>query len=246
MTGALPPSQLVRYLFVSVQCFLELKTFSCQPLLNDHKDPLVGHSQYVDFPSGPNASLADLPRQLVYYRLPDFSRFSISPKGHPNTLCIMGSADNISGNGGIGTSTFITRRQDAVEFTTEATLSFQPDLSTSAVENEEAGITLFLQRAQHFDLGIVVLPDVSGSLKKFIRLRTFSANSSADGMTDAYSRPGIFPLADDASTLRLRVQAIDAYTYVFSYVDQAKPRNRTIVGYGAAREVSGGFTGVRS
>jgi beta-xylosidase len=156
----------------------------------------------------------------------------------------MGSAENISGNGGIGTSTFVSRRQDAVEFTAEVTLEFYPDLSNSVVEDEEAGMTLFIQRQQHFDLGVVVQQDSTGLLKKFIRLRTFSANSSADGMTNAYSQPGILALGDDANRLRMRVQAVNTSTYTFSYVDLAKPGDRITVGYGAAKEVSGGFTGV--
>ena len=156
----------------------------------------------------------------------------------------MGSAENITGNGGIGSSTFIARRQDALEFTADATLNFDPDLSNQGVEDEEAGMTLFLQRQQHFDLGVVVQRDATGSLKTFVRLRTFSANSSADGMSDAYSQPGVLPLADGLNRLSLRVQAVNASTYAFSYSNVANPEEWTIVGYGAAREVSGGFTGV--
>ncbi|KAI0658703.1 glycosyl hydrolase [Cubamyces menziesii] len=225
MTGPLPDSQW--------------------PTPSDLKDPLVGHAQHVVFPSGPHPSLSDIPRQFVYYRLPDFSRFAVSPPGHPNTLRIMGSAENITGNGGIGTSTFIARRQDAVEFTAEATLEFAPKLTDPTVEEEEAGMTLFIQRTQHFDLGVVALRDSdSGELKKFIRLRTFSANSSADGMSDGYSRPGIMLLPSNVDKLRLRVQAVNASIYAFSYLTSEMTSSKwTIVGYGAAREVSGGFTG---
>jgi hypothetical protein len=157
----------------------------------------------------------------------------------------MGSAEDITGNGGIGTSTFIARRQDAVEFTAEATLQFAPNLSDSAIEGEEAGMTLFIQRNQHFDLGVVALRDsAAGQLEKFIRLRTFSANSSADGMSDAYSQPGILLIPKNVENLRLRVQAVNASTYAFSYLDSSSVIEWKTVGYGAAREVSGGFTGV--
>lgn len=161
----------------------------------------------------------------------------------------MGSAENITGNGFIGSSSFISRRQDAVEFTAEVTLKFAPNLSNPEVKEEEAGITLFIQRLQHFDLGVVVLSDTSGHgvLKKFIRLRVFSANSSADGMTDPLSQPRIFPLSDAVQNLRLRVQAVNASTYVFSYSDSTNSKQSNawkIIGYGAASEVSGGFTGV--
>ena len=220
-----------------------------QPTDTDSEDPLVHHSQHITFPVGPDAPLTSLPRQLVYYRFPDFSRFTVAPAGHPQTLSIIGSAENITGNGFIGSSTFISRRQDAVEFTAEVTLEFAPDLTLSSVEEEEAGMTLFIQRTQHFDLGVVVLPSTSqGSrLRKFIRLRVFSATSSADGMSDPLSRPGIVPLADTIDKLRLRVQAVNASTYAFSYADldrDGQPILWENVGYGAASEVSGGFTGV--
>ncbi|KAL5521360.1 hypothetical protein ACEPAG_9285 [Sanghuangporus baumii] len=229
MTGPLPPPQY--------------------PTSFDLRDPIVGHSQHIVFPSGRNASLSDLPRQLVYYRLPDFSHFTISPECHPNTLEIRGSAENITGNGGLGTSSFIMRRQDALEFTAESTLEFALNLNDLTAEDEDAGMTLFIQRMQHFDLGVVVQRNSSDSnspLQKFIRLRTFSANSSMDGMTDAYSQPGISPLADNVERLRLRVQAVNASIYAFSYIelDQISgPKDWKVVGYGAAREVSGGFTG---
>lgn len=111
---------------------------------NDTTDPLVDHSQHITFPAGPNAPLSSLPRQLIYYRLPDLSRFTVAPPGHPHTLRILGSAENITGNGFIGTSSFITRRQDSLEFTAEVTLEFAPDLSHLSVEEEEAGMTLFI------------------------------------------------------------------------------------------------------
>lgn len=160
----------------------------------------------------------------------------------------MGAAENITGNGGLGTSTFISRRQDAVEFTAEVNLEFAPDLDDPKVENEEAGATLFIQRPQHFDLGIIVRRDATtDALQKFIQLRTISATSSPDGSSSTYSKPGILPLADDVTSLRLRVQAINASTYAFSYTETKKGKvgnHWTVVGYGAAREVSGGFTGV--
>ena len=164
----------------------------------------------------------------------------------------MGSAENITGNGGTGTSTFISRRQDAVEFTAESTLEFAPDLSDDGVEGEEAGMTLFIQRTQHFDLGVHVERSSSGSsgLRKVMRLRTIDANASADGSSDVYSQPGTLPLDDDVDKLRLRVQAVNASTYSFSFATLGegkaeKESEWTVVGYGAAREVSGGFTGVR-
>jgi len=205
----------------------------------DTIDPLVGHSQTVTF--APNSTP---PRQLVYYRFPDFSFFTVSPDGHPNTLRIMGSAENITGDEFAGTSSFIMRRQDVLEFTATSRLQFDPE-----VENEEAGMSLFIQRNQHFDLSVVRLSvsNTTGSkLGNFVRLRTIDANSSSDGLHDTLSTPAVLgPLKDGAVDILLKVQAVNASTYTFSYSTSQKngaPEWIT-VGTGAASEVSGGFTG---
>lgn len=147
----------------------------------------------------------------------------------------MGSAENITGAAGFaGTSTFIMRRQDHVEFTASVTLDFNP-----SVDGEEAGITLFIQRKQHFDLGVVVL---NGG-KRYIRLRTITANSTDEGQQDPISRPNIIPLNDRLDPVRLMVDAVNASTYLFSYSTNSG-RTWHPVGSGSARQVSGGFTGV--
>jgi len=221
MTGPLPPKQ-------------DPTTFP------DAIDPLVSHPQTVTF--SPNTTP---PRQLVYYRFPDFSSFTVSPDGHPNTLRIMGSAENITGDGFAETSSFIMRRQDALEFSATSRLQFDPQ-----VENEEAGMSLFIQRDQHFDLSIVRLslsnaPSKS-KLGNFIRLRAIDANSSPDGLHDTLSTPAVLgPLKEGSVDMLLKVQAVNASTYSFSYSDSQKngAPEWVTVGTGAASEVSGGFTG---
>lgn len=188
----------------------------------------------------------------------------MSPPERIGTLRIIGSAENITGStgGGLGTSTFVSRRQDALLFTTEVGLEFAPNLNPSdaGTEGEEAGLTVFLQRNMHFDLGIIVSP-TNNSLRsglpgkhksrKFIQLRTITVNSSEDGLEDTYSQPGFVPLPDGVDSVRLRVQAVNESTFVFSYAEisteefrKGKVPEWNVVGYGEAREISGGFTGV--
>ena len=141
----------------------------------DPSDPLVGHAQTATFAPG-----TSLPRQFIYFRYPDFSKFTVSPPHHPNTLRIMGSAENITGvDGGLGTSTFVARRQDAVEFTSTVGLEFAPD-----EDGEEAGMTLFIQRLQHFDLGVVAIKDGNAGTRRYVRLKTITANSTDGGASD--------------------------------------------------------------
>lgn len=160
----------------------------------------------------------------------------------------MGSAQNISGTFGEGTSSFVARRQDALEFSATVDLDFDPRF-----EGEEAGMSLFLQRNQHFDLGVIALATrTSRSLpgkgfEKFIQLRTTTSLSTPDGLSDPLSKPGMILLEDKgANQFQMKIQAVNASTYVFSFaeVEKGKPGQWRVVGYGDSSEVSGGFTGV--
>lgn len=142
--------------------------------------------------------------------------------------------------------TFVARRQDHVLFSAESTIEFDPK-----VEGEEGGMSVFLNRAQHFDFGIVGLTnkEAKNSIQKFIRLLTITPFSSNSGASDIYSKPGILSLPDTAALIRLRVEATSRSDFTFSFrvLDERKPANSTwtTVGFGNATEVSGGFTGVR-
>ncbi|KAI5115209.1 hypothetical protein M0805_002778 [Coniferiporia weirii] len=155
--------------------------FHSKPTISSTSGPLVGHIQKIDFLPG-----VLLPRQLFYYRYPDFSRFEVSSPGHEGTLSILGSAVNITGGGGDETSTFIAWRQDALEFTVSATLVFAPDLQNADVEGEEVGLTLFIHRVQHFDLRVVALSDAgSGTV-----VGCGAARDMSGGFTE--SRAGMY------------------------------------------------------
>ncbi|EPQ55149.1 hypothetical protein GLOTRDRAFT_76437 [Gloeophyllum trabeum ATCC 11539] len=203
-----------------------------RPLAHPDGGVLVGHDQTITF--SPNRSL---PRQLVYLRLPNPSAYILAPPSNPHSLCLIGSAANLTGPDGIsGTSTFIGRRQEHVEFTTDVDLQFSP-----GQDGEEAGITVFLQQLQHFDLGVVAL---NGT--RYMRVKTTTHNSTDGDMADPLSRPGMVELPGNVGhDLKLRVQAVNASTYVFSYAEsgQGAGEGWNVVGYGDASEVSGGFTG---
>lgn len=104
---------------------------------------------------------------------------------------------------------------------------------------EEAGITVFLNPALHFDLGVVSLEQGT----RHIRLRTFTVNSTI-GDSDPISAPGMFQLPNLKDKLSLRVQAVNASIYEFSYATFGHGGGWNTIGYGAARQISGGFTGV--
>jgi beta-xylosidase len=226
-----------------------------QPLDPSDGGNLVGHSQTVIF--GPGTSL---PRQFVYYHFPDESAYNISPPGHGNTLALKGAAVNLTepawvpGDDTQQTApfTFVPRRQDHVLFTAESTVQFAPNS-----EGEEAGMSVFLNRAQHFDFGVVGLNNGRGKLRRYVRLLTVTLNSTNAGAEDPVSKPGMvmLPSTFPANTpIRLRVKAESSSTYSFSFgimgdahISSSGSGNTTewtTVGFGDATQVSGGFTGV--
>jgi len=174
----------------------------------------------------------------------------ISPTGHTNTLSLRGSAANLtqptySADDPEAQSdvTFVGRRQDHVLFAAEATIDFTPQTN-----GEEAGLSIFLTRAQHFDFGVVGLSNGSSVVERYIRLLTVTSRSTNAGATDPISKPGILLLPDSTTPLRLRVEAISRSNFTFSYQSigtGTDSGNATwvIVGSGDATEVSGGFTG---
>lgn len=176
---------------------------------------------------------SEVPFEFIFWRLPNVSAYEVSPRGHPYTLLLHGSTQNLTGDTLTGTSTFLARRQQHVLFTSTVDLEFVP-----GVVGEEAGISIYLNQAQHFDLGIVALEPSS----RYIRLRTFTPNSTS-GDSDPISSPGMFKLPNLDDKLTLKVQAVNASTYKFSYATESKGKWQT-VGYGNANEVSGGYTGV--
>lgn len=202
----------------------------------------------------PNSTL---PNHFVYNRFPDPSAYIISPPGHPNSLALTPSVLNLTSlDARLATTpqTFVGRRQEHVEFTFEVTLKFN-----STQDQAEAGVTVFLNQAQHFDLGIVQLSPQSAAeagltsgntpvngttTSSYIRLRTITAESTNAGATDPWSSPAIFALnSTTGSGLRLQIEAVNHTTYAFRFADGNEGVNWKTVGWGNSSQVSGGFTG---
>lgn len=196
-----------------------------------------------------------LPKHFVHNRMPDPSAYTISPEGHPNTLELIPSELNLTaldGRSAATPQTFVGRRQEHIEFVMEVTLDFDPKQ-----DQEEAGVTVFLNQGQHFDLGVVALTpesaaeagfsdahmnEANGLLSRYVRLRTISANSTDLGSKDTISKPKILslPSYDEASHVQLQIQAVNRSWYVFNYKTTGSWET---VGWGISSEVSGGFVG---
>lgn len=209
--------------------------------------PFITEGDDIDFAPG-----SSLPAHFTYWRYPIPESFAISPPGHPNTLRLTPSVLNLTAlNGnyaGPTGQTFVGRRQQDTLFTYSVNLDFSP-----TVEEEEAGVTVFLTQNHHLDMGVVLLPassataafpgtnktepsDPSG-LIPHIRFRGISYIPVPD--------PVIVPLptAWVGADLRLEIKAANITHYSFAVGPaNAWSEMKTIL-YASNDAVSWGFTG---
>lgn len=208
--------------------------------------PVITEGDDLDFAPG---SL--LPAHFTYWRFPIPESFAVSPPGHPNTMRLKPSVLNLTAlNGnyaGPTGQTFVGRRQQDTLFTYSVNLDFSP-----SIQEEEAGVTVFLTQNHHLDMGVVMLPansstaafpgtnrttTTSTQLIPHIRFRGISYIPVPD--------PIIVPLPAGwaNSTLRLEIKASNMTHYAFSVGPaNALSKKQTIL-YASNQAVSWGFTG---
>ncbi|KAI1880452.1 hypothetical protein JX265_002073 [Neoarthrinium moseri] len=200
--------------------------------------PFWDDADVVDFAPG-----SSIPKNFVFWRPPKSNLFAISPPDRPNTLQINPSRTNLSTDAsfdpaidGLG---FVARKQTSSLFKFSVDLDFSP-----TVENEEAGISVFLTEVQHIDLGIILLSNASGSLELSLRFRVEASGKPNTTVPEE----SIILIPDDWSVgaIRLSVYTCDDGTYVFSASSTSDEDDSKVLGSASAAIVSGGsgpFTG---
>nr|OQO22464.1 hypothetical protein B0A51_11606 [Rachicladosporium sp. CCFEE 5018] len=202
-----------------------------------------------DFQSG-----GPIPRNLLFWRFPEDGKFTVSPRGHRNTLQISPSRANLTGmplstdkslTGKTGLS-FISRRQTHTLFSFSVDLTFNP-----SQPYQEAGISSFLTQLNHIDLGISRSNASSGyghhsspsGLEFRFRIETAGTiNSTIPSSTTITP----VPAAWSHGPIRLSVGTANATHFLFSAAPASNPNTRIVLGYASALVVSGGsgpFTG---
>lgn len=199
----------------------------------------VDDPDVVDFAPG-----SDIPRHFFFWRPPKTSLFAVSPKGHPGTLQISPSPVNLSATPDFKPAedglAFIARKQSATLFNFTVDISFKPE-----VEDEEAGISVFLTQFQHIDLGIVNLPESNGTNTT----RAFRFQVEASGKPNTFVPETVtvpVPKAWRSEKIRLSVSAVSDSLYVFGAAPASRPGDYREIGSASALIVSGGtgpFTG---
>lgn len=209
----------------------------------------MGEVEGDDLDFAPDSTL---PAHLTHWRFPIETSYTISPPEHPNSLRLTPSALNLTAlNGnyaGPSGQTFVGRRQQDTLFTYSVEVDFEPTL-----EEEEAGVSVFLTQNHHYDLGVVLLPanartqafpghnlttvDDPNELKRHFRFRAVSyAPVPADIIAPV-------PEGWVGGSLRLEIKAMNITHYSFSAGPaRAASQMKTLL-YGSNDALSWGFTG---
>lgn len=199
----------------------------------------VDEPDVVDFAPG-----SDIPRHFFFWRPAKTSLFAISPEDHPGTLRISPSPVNLSATPGFKPAEdglgFIARKQSATLFNYTVDVSFKPE-----VEDEEAGISVFLTQFQHIDLGIVNLPANNGTnTTQAFRFQVEASGKPNITVPETVIIP--IPKSWRSDKIRLSVSAVSDSLYVFGVAPASRPGEYREIGSASALIVSGGtgpFTG---
>ncbi|CAG7561972.1 unnamed protein product [Fusarium equiseti] len=214
------------------------------PLPPTNKE-VPGTGAWIDAPDKEDFAVgSSLPRHWFFWRPPKQNLFTISPKGHPNTLRVLPSRVNLTAderydpvNEGLG---FLARKQTASVFTYSVDLSFDPK-----VVDEEAGITVFLTQTQHIDISVISVKNKDGK-GVTCKLRFKAETSGRPDIKVPKTSIKSIPKSWLKGSIRLTVTATRVSTYEFAASSVAKPHDIKKLGSASANIVSGGsgpFTG---
>jgi beta-xylosidase len=209
--------------------------------------PFANEPDVVDFEPS-----STIPRHFGFWRWSTQDKYTVSPPGHPGTLRLKPSKGsitagyrNLTAGYNIEDFTLIMRRQTDTLFQYSVDVSFSPQ-----VQNEEVGVTVFLNQVQNINLGIVMLPRKNATSQHLSLAPHFRFLVSALGsdVKQDFSQPIINPVPhswlDEPVRLIVRAENPDNYTFYAS--PSSRPWILQRLGEAPAAIVSGGvgpFTG---
>lgn len=170
--------------------------------------PFVDDGDSFEFAPG-----SELPKQFLMWRPELKSLFTVSPRGHPNTLRIAPSRANLTGDSsfiaGNDSQAFVSRLQSATFFNFSVDITFQP-----RYEDEEAGVSVFLTQLQHIDLDIVLLPSDNGNISHHPRFRAETFGLPGMAAPEAIVKPVSSEWL--CAPIKLQISTPDSRTFAFS------------------------------
>ncbi|KAI1428572.1 glycoside hydrolase family 43 protein [Xylaria sp. FL1777] len=198
--------------------------------------PFNSDNDVYDFRRG-----SEIPRNLVYWRVPRQGAFSTTERG----LQIIPSRNNLTGTpfsqqtpeltGQDGLS-FVGRRQTHTLFSFSVDLSFSP---TSV--GQEAGVAVFLTQVNHIDLGVVLLAPPKSPSGRDSGKSQLAFRFRAEG-TGVPPAPRIVPVpaAWADGKIRLLIQTLNSTHYSLAAMSAGNPKAELVIGTASAGLVSGG------
>ncbi|KAJ5597989.1 hypothetical protein N7537_008073 [Penicillium hordei] len=208
--------------------------------------PFANDPDIIDFE--PNSTI---PRNFGFWRWPNKDSYTISPVGHPRTLMLTPSTASITSGYKNYTAgydgkefTLIMRRQTDTLFQYSVDISFAPKS-----QDEEAGVTVFLNQVQNINLGITMLPanatnGTGSSLAPHFRFLVSGLGSDEKNIPTPFVTP--IPHSWLQDPIRLVIRAENETHYVFYAASSSRPWDILRLGQAPATIVSGGagpFTG---
>jgi len=177
--------------------------------------PFNSDPDEYDFPVG-----KPIPRNLVYWRVPQDKVFTVTEKGLQVVLGRNDLAGSPNGNqnGATRAISFIGRRQTHSLFTFTVDLSFEPKAA-----NQEAGVVAFLTQAANIQLGVVLI----GSQLTF-RFKTASQTKTS-----------AVPAAWVGKPIRLQIQMTTPTEYTLSAMLASDVGTKVDLGKASAELLSG-------
>lgn len=196
--------------------------------------PVSAHD-IVEFASG-----SAIPAHFLYQRFPDNDSYVVSPTSHENTLRLIPSAQNLTGQPGVAPPTgptFLARRQTDTLFSFSAAFDFQPE-----EVGEEAGVTLYVSQDDYIALGIVLATDEStnasnSSLKPYLCLHGQSE------ITSIYDTLVAIPYEWSQQPIRMQIKSINGTHYAFSAAPSQHQSQELTIAYISAGSLRTTFTG---
>ncbi|KAJ5432924.1 uncharacterized protein N7458_012080 [Penicillium daleae] len=199
----------------------------------------MGEPDIVDFVPG-----SSIPTHWVFWRAPAKPEsFTISPPGHPNTLQLIASRANLTGDASfkaLDGLTLLARRQTNTLF--EFSVDVHPGFYKA--QGDEIGVTAFLHQDHHIDLGLVFMGGSPNS-KGRVNFRCRATDSDATNFT--VPSPVVTPVPSSwlSETIRLYIRAENDTHYQLSAAPAARPHESRLLAAFTGALISGPdvFTG---
>ncbi|KAI5783239.1 beta-xylosidase [Peziza echinospora] len=213
--------------------------FSAISSIEEGEGGLVDADDHITFPPG-----SRIPPHLVHWRIPRAEKYIVSPPDHPNTLQLVPSVLNLTAYDGRYAGpegqTFLSRRQTHTLFTYQVDIEYEFNQ-----EEQEVGVTAFLDQAHHFDLSVVNLALTTDSyetetLVPHLRFRGISRYALAN-LTHIVALPPHWQ--DQPLTFQIRAENDTHYGFRVAPAADHQGDEYTTMGFASGVDLSWGFTG---